>query len=189
MTSNQNGIMIGSGRSFGDYDLYDALNNSLHFLLQFGGHKKAIGFTLKEKNLLPFKRMMTDYINQTIEMSTIIEKRRLTHYVTLEQISLPLWKELTKLEPYGPGNMRPIFQSKITLDKSMIQLIANKHLKIQTSNRHGQRISFLGYNMGSSLKDIELATSLECEFVIESYLNKDNRTMVCTIKSIKDING
>ena len=56
LTQDENGLLKGSGRSFGDCDLFGIVDGCRGYLKKFGGHQAAIGLSLQKKDLEAFKR-------------------------------------------------------------------------------------------------------------------------------------
>ena len=184
MTLDKHGIVVGSGRSIGNYNLFDALVSTKHLLHKYGGHSKAIGFRCDKVNILPFKQLIISIINKTIQMSDAVDTIRPITPIDINDITMKLWMNLRKLEPCGPGNMRPMFTSNIILDGKQIQQFGGKHVKIHLTTKKNQKVILIGYNMGHCFEELSKATSIKCQFVFESYLNRDNKTIICTIRSI-----
>lgn len=107
----EDGVGRGSGRSVGDFNLYEALSNCSCHLLQFGGHKLAAGLTIKKTEftdfkmaLLSFNQEFVNYIPQKIEIIDLEIKQ--------QDINDKLLNELKLLEPFGEGNPLPSFLSR-----------------------------------------------------------------------------
>lgn len=105
------GVFKGSGRSFGDFNLAEALTVCEKYIMGGGGHAEACGVKLEKGKLADFRAALNEYYeslalkNQEryleIEADLEVEK--------VEDLSLELLDELKKLEPYGPGNVEPVF--------------------------------------------------------------------------------
>ncbi len=54
--TKSHGLITGSARSVMGFDVYKAIESSKDILENFGGHTYAAGLSLKEENLLEFKR-------------------------------------------------------------------------------------------------------------------------------------
>jgi len=94
----------GSGRSGGKADIFKSLQNASHLLENWGGHKYAVGFTIKKENIPAFKKIITHYdygeINEALIIDLEIKQNDL--------ISGRVERELQILEPHGSGNTAPL---------------------------------------------------------------------------------
>ncbi len=109
--SMKNGVGKGSGRSIPGFSLFDAVRPFENLLENFGGHAQAIGLTIKSERLSDFKRML----NQgTVEVQTpgLIVELAIEDEILFEELNLEFLKDLNRLEPFGPGNVKPYFLSR-----------------------------------------------------------------------------
>ena len=111
LSNNGEGILKGSGRSFGSCDLFGIVDGCREYLDKFGGHSAAIGLSLKYENLEAFKMQLEEnyakanFIKEEIDPDIVGE----LHF---SDISFELTKLVKKYEPYGQGNPTPKFISK-----------------------------------------------------------------------------
>ena len=102
-------LCVGSARSAGDIDIYQALKECEDLFLRFGGHKQAAGLTLPFGNVESFfDRFSKAVFDQTggrkVIPEIICDGALSLHEVTEETV---LW--LSRLEPFGMGNPSPRF--------------------------------------------------------------------------------
>lgn len=131
LSENSKGVLKGSGRSFGECDLFGIVNSCREHLDKFGGHQAAVGLSLQKDKLEWFKSKIQkkyksrDY-NQEISDSQIMGE------FSFSQINFELTALIKKYEPYGFGNPMPKF---ITNDVEILQ--------IQTMGKEGEHLRFL----------------------------------------------
>ena len=97
----------GSCRSYGNFNLFEALSACSEYLEGFGGHSQAAGLTIRRENLQSFRFALTQYYEEHAgeEISTldcdllIAEPGLLTKNNVLS---------LDQLEPFGNGNPPPV---------------------------------------------------------------------------------
>lgn len=127
----QNGIGKGSCRSYGGFNLFSALESCQDLLVDFGGHELAAGFNIREEDIPAFRRRMNRYVNdyckgeKPVSSLDIDVEIRHPEYVTLEEMDA-----LSRLEPYGSGNDRPVFAIMGARVESMQSVGQNRHLKL-----------------------------------------------------------
>ncbi len=112
--AEESGVIKASARTAGELNLFDCLDQCKDLFIKFGGHKAAAGLSMKKENLPAFKKRM----NEILKAIPAIMRTRVATYdieVKLEEIDASLVRDLEKLEPFGPGNERPVFRMKNSL--------------------------------------------------------------------------
>jgi len=111
LSNNGEGLLKGSGRSFGECDLFAITDNCRGHLEKFGGHAAAIGLSLNENALEAFKNQLQKNFTEG-NFSKQIADPDITGELPFSQISFELTELMKKFEPYGQGNPTPKFISK-----------------------------------------------------------------------------
>jgi len=101
----------GSGRSIDGFHLFNALIFSEDCLLNFGGHEAACGLSIHTENIDKFRDKINGYARDNILDKDLSPRLSIDVDMPLSSLSQELITELNMLEPYGPGNPRPIFVS------------------------------------------------------------------------------
>lgn len=105
MTDAAEGIK-GSGRSIEAYDMFEELSKYRHMYTKFGGHKMAAGLSMELDNLERFRKELNQNCN--LEDEDFVTKIVIDQELPLGYITYSFVEELSKLEPYGNGNSKPI---------------------------------------------------------------------------------
>lgn len=133
--SIKDGVGKGSCRSIPGFNIYEALKAHSDILLQFGGHKMAAGFSIKEENIKLFEERMIKYTNEKITDEDCIPILEIEENISLNEITLDFIRSLDILEPFGCDNPKPLFLSKeILVNKTRRIGNENKHFKFSTFN-------------------------------------------------------
>jgi single-stranded-DNA-specific exonuclease len=135
LTQLEDGTFKGSGRSFGDFSLAEALQNCPEgMLLSGGGHAGACGVSFKKGKLASFKKQMNDYY-KSLKLKDQEKYLRVKSDVVLSDLSeltLELYEEICQLEPFGVGNEEPIFEYVGRVSSKRI--LKEKHLSVVLSD-------------------------------------------------------
>ena len=129
----QNGDKIaGSGRSgIGGFDLAAALNECSQYLLTYGGHKEAAGFSLAKEKLEDFLKAFTKIASRELRGVDLAPQVNIDMALPLSKIDWELQTQVSKLEPFGQQNPSPRFASS---NLTVAQLIpvgsTGQHLKL-----------------------------------------------------------
>ncbi len=140
--TESNGKATGSARSVKDFDVYNAIEACSDLLEQFGGHKYAAGLTLKLENLAAFQQRFEEVVSSTIEEHMLIPEIEIDAEIELNEITPKFFRILKQFEPFGPGNMSPIFISKNLVDKGAVRIVGNNHLKMDIQSAKKPKESF-----------------------------------------------
>lgn len=103
----------GSARTFGTFDVVEALKATSGHLSKFGGHKEAAGLTLATSNLESFKHDLVQYAESAIAKEAASEAvLELDAELSGEALTLDFFDVLEELAPFGAGNPKPVFWIK-----------------------------------------------------------------------------
>ena len=98
----------GSCRSYGGFNLFDALASCGDLLEAFGGHALAAGLNIRRENIDAFRKALNEYyVNHPPNEETGVSPE--VRIGSEELLTLPCVESLELLEPCGSGNPRPSF--------------------------------------------------------------------------------
>lgn len=153
---NSQGILKGSARSFGDYSIFEAINQARDLILQGGGHAAAGGVKLKEENLAKFRQRVNQYYHQLklnpTKQAEALEPQADLKFADWSWLDLELFNQISRLEPFGLGNPEPVFEVE-PLEVAQIRLMGsdNQHAKLWLKDRSGQQIAGLVFNTAQEI--------------------------------------
>ena len=140
----------GSCRSYGGFNLFEALSACSEHLLGFGGHALAAGMTIRSDKLSDFREALRAYYlanrpepQPEVSCDLLIQDPAL--------LSLDNIRELDRLEPYGNANPKPVFCMSGVLLEAADQVGGGRHLKLRV--RLG-RSRFDGIFFSRSARDL-----------------------------------
>lgn len=104
-------IYKGSGRSFGDFNLAEALKACSDTIYAGGGHAGACGIKILPEKIDDFRAKINDYYQslKLVDQEKYLKVLPEFSSNDLTDFTPELLDEMEKLEPYGPGNVEPIF--------------------------------------------------------------------------------
>lgn len=107
--SEEEGILKGSGRSFGKVNIKDLLDANSDFLYKYGGHAEAAGLSVFEDKLDEFKEGMMNAVNPDDLAQEDVSCYDIE--IDASKISSTI-EELEKYAPFGEGNPEIVFKIK-----------------------------------------------------------------------------
>ena len=142
----EDGRLKGSGRSFGEFSLAEALQNCPDgLLLTGGGHAGACGVSILAENLEEFREQMNDYYDSLglkNQERFLCEKSDVL-LADFAEMTEELYDEIALLEPFGEGNEEPIFE--IVADFVDKKVLKEKHLSIVLRDGKGCEMKMMWF--------------------------------------------
>lgn len=169
-----NGLITGSARSIPGFDLYEAIEKCSEYLENFGGHMYAAGLTLKEENFNPFCEKFESIVASTITKEVLTPVVNIDTYLDFKQITPRFFNLLKQFQPFGPGNLSPVFISEKVYDNGNGRKVGSEsgHLKlelIQEDDFH-RHISAIAFNRSEHFEHLRSGNPVDiCYSIAENY--------------------
>lgn len=169
MLSTVDGQIKGSARSIEGFNIYEAFKQCEDLLEQFGGHKYAAGLTIARENLEAFRRRIDRIASESLTKEDFKPELNIDCDLDLSSVNMRFWKLLNQFEPFGPGNLRPIFVSKDIRVVGVPTIVGSGHLKMKVAQNGSGVFDVIGFNMHEYLpvvrngreQKLDIAYSLE----------------------------
>ncbi len=186
LLSTVDGLVKGSARSIKGFNIYNAMKECEDLLIQFGGHEFAAGLTMDEKNLPEFRRRMNEIASGHLSENDFKPELIIDGVVDLGTIDMRFWKLLSQFEPFGPGNLRPIFVSKDICIEGVPTIVGNGHLKMKVSQNGSGVFDVIGFNMHDFLPVIRNCDQnrIDIAYVLEENFWNGRRSIQMRLKDI-----
>lgn len=128
----------GSARSYGDFDMFEYLSKMSTYLTGFGGHKGAAGLRLKSEN---FDKVRSFQIDESLLTNT----EEILHIMINKEEIPSMCKIVNKFRPFGEGNLAPVFETDIDLNKDGARFSKDgKHVFIDNP-KENYKITYFNY--------------------------------------------
>lgn len=137
LTAGEDGIISGSARSVGGFDIYTAIDSCSVLLTNFGGHKFAAGLSMHIDDLPEFKQRFEAYVAAHIQPNQLQPTLDIEAELQLGDITKSFYNVLRHLEPFGPGNPRPLFVSRRLINHRDTRAVGKEreHLRLDVTDR------------------------------------------------------
>ena len=185
LISLDNGVGKGSGRSVGNFNLFDALSACETVLTTFGGHAMAAGLAINEEKIAEFDAMINKYAKDNLKPDDLVPIVKIDCMLAGQQLNLATSKLISTLEPFGMGNETPVFAVKDVTVLSITSVGADKkHLRMQVV-KDGVKINAIGFGLGEFTGIINSGdvVHLACKLDVNKY--QGNETAQLVIVDIK----
>jgi len=189
-----NGFITGSARSIQGFDLYEAIESCSDLLENFGGHMYAAGLTLKEENYEKFCERFESFVANKITNEILTPVINIDTYLDFREITPRFFNILKQFQPFGPGNLSPVFISERVYDNGNGRKVGTEsgHLKlelIQEDDFH-RHISAIAFNRTEHFEHLKGGSPVDiCYSIAENYYRgiANLQLRVKDIKLIEDI--
>jgi single-stranded-DNA-specific exonuclease len=149
-----------SARSISTFNITKALEVHSEYLVKYGGHAQAAGFTIKPECIDNFKESILKYAKENISDSELQSSLDIDIDACISDITLELHENIEKLKPFGYGNTKPLIciqNSEVTDKRTMSE---GKHMKLKLTN-DGNEISVLMFNCTEDIPNIETGNTID----------------------------
>jgi single-stranded-DNA-specific exonuclease len=183
--TQSNGKASGSARSVHGFDVHSAILESSDLLEQFGGHMYAAGLTLPVENIPAFRERFEQVVSRTIKEEQLIPQIEIDAPIRLKQITPNFLKIVKQMEPFGPGNMAPVFMSECVYDTGSCRVVGDTHLKLKLEQEDSHPIDAIAFGMADYYPRISKGIPFDVCYCIEENVYRGVITMQLRIKDIR----
>jgi len=193
MTGSDN-VITGSARSVKGFNIYDVLQKLQHYFIRFGGHKYAAGLSIDKKNLNSFFIDFEKEVKATIQSEMLVPTIKIDSELTFsdlihDQQSSPypkIYRIIKQMEPFGPGNSKPVFLFKGIKNAIKPRIVGEKHIKFCFSDSNNSfQIDGIWFNSASNFQKILKKNKID----VVATLNQNFFNGIYSLQlMIKDVN-
>ncbi len=126
------GTARGSARSIKGFNIFKCFEYCRELLDKFGGHECAGGLTIRRENIQRFNELVQQFAAQNYvnmpKYTLTIDRLAAPNELTIASI-----KDLKRLEPYGAGNLEPVFAFSGALVRGVTPLKNGEHTRLDVS--------------------------------------------------------
>lgn len=185
----EKGRVMGSIRSFDNFDVREFLSHFSDLLTDYGGHKCAGGFNMEQKNLLPLRERIKKVI-ATEEKKEITERVLIDAEIPPQYLTPNLIQIVELFEPYGEAN--PPLQFLINRAViEQIQPIANNrgggggNVKLQIQHGSYRWPALYWGGLEEIVEHYQVNDEVDLIFRMDRNYYKNSESLQLTIISIK----
>lgn len=154
-TEGEDGRLVGSARSVGEFDIHNALGQcSEQLSFDFGGHKYAAGLNIEEENYEDFCDAFEQVLYHTLSTDDMLPTLFIDAQLDIKTINDKFWNILKQFGPFGPGNQQPVFLSKLVRDTGYSKLVKDDHIKLLVRQGDSDPIEGIAYGFGYLFEEL-----------------------------------
>ncbi|MDU1889383.1 MAG: single-stranded-DNA-specific exonuclease RecJ [Dysgonomonas sp.] len=186
LTKSQ-GLITGSARSVMGFDVYKAIEACKDILENFGGHTYAAGLSLKEENLLEFKRRFEELSMDMIAPEMMRPQIYIDAKLSFRDINTKFIEDLSNFAPFGPENLNPIFVTCGVQDYGTSKLVGkdNVHLKLEMIDQTTSiPVNGIAFRQSDSLNIVKLDIPFDICYTLEENTHNGKTNIQLYVKDI-----
>ena len=183
LTQND-GIATGSARSIKGFNLYEAIYECRDLLTAFGGHFAAAGLSLLPENIAEFSKRFEKAVQSSVTDDMLVPTIEINAMIQFKQINPSLYKTISRMEPFGPENMKPVFWAKNVTNNGNSRILKDQHIKFEL-NQDGVYMTGIGFNMAEKFPLISSSTPFDIAFTIDQNTFKGNTNLQLIIIDVQ----
>ena len=178
------GCAKGSGRAFGEFDLFKCLEGISDKLVNFGGHKKAAGMLVRKEGMGAFMEALEAEARKLNEESSSGSGDDSDNSIDVECELLPsavnfdAYRQICRLRPFGIGNARPNFVTRNLVIREIATMSDGAHLRLELTDSTGKySISAVGFGMGSYYNLLRSGDIVDICYTMNEYTYRGETTL------------
>lgn len=166
-----NGSIKGSMRSGGNVNALDLMRATENTFVEFGGHAKAGGFTVRDDAVFFLEDELVKALERILEKNELVDvlEMHADAVISVEEVNESFLKKIEQLAPFGQQNQKPIFLLRAIVVREVSKFgKAEEHIKLKLG--HLDAITF--FAKGALSRTIE-ALSPNIPVSILAHLERD----------------
>lgn len=156
----------GSARSVPGFNLYEAIHACREYLIGYGGHFAAAGMTMRPDNVIAFSNKFEEVVSSTIDPRLLIPELIIDTEITFKNINEKFFKIIQQMEPYGPGNLRPVFITKKVQNTEWTRIVKEQHIRFVVKNEN-ITLTGIGFNLAEKFSLFEKNKPIDLVYTID----------------------
>ena len=170
-------VVVGSGRSIPEFDIFQAFSSCQDLFLRFGGHSQAAGFTLPKEKLSLLEERLTDFAEEALASSELQPTLAVDAEAGLDELSDGLRNWLGRLEPFGVGNPQPVFLTRRARVLGVRYVgETGQHVKLDVTQGRGQATA-LAFNQAEQWADGASEVDLVYSLMVDRWQGVERLTL------------
>jgi single-stranded-DNA-specific exonuclease len=184
----EDGAAKGSGRSVPDFHLLQALDACSEILDAYGGHAAAAGLTLRADKIDAFRQKFNETVKSKLSGKDLAPQVTADAEASISELTPKLLRIIKQMEPFGPGNMRPVLLTRGLKHRYPPRLVGQKHLKMTLTD--GKAVmDAIAFGMGERLPEVSAAGSVDVAFGLEENEWNGKVSLQMNVKGIEVSRG
>lgn len=179
------GIGHGSIRGIPEFDVSLGLAACSELLVKSGGHRAAGGLTIAEEHIAAFQSAFESEAVRQLDAGELRRILSIDALISFTQVDGQLLKYIELLEPYGHGNLEPVFCTHgAEVVPYSCRLLRGGHIKLAL--RSGSReFPAIGFQMGDYYETLRHVELVDAAFTPQFNTYRGETSIQLVLKDIR----
>ncbi|OQB06023.1 MAG: Single-stranded-DNA-specific exonuclease RecJ [bacterium ADurb.Bin212] len=162
--------LVGSARSINNINIMEVIARASKVLEKFGGHSGAAGLSVQKNNFADFKKILIEFTRKKISLLDLKKIFTIDREIELEEITFSLLENISLFEPFGLGNNKPLFLTR--LSKLHHPKLVGKDLKHLSFvlEKNNKRIKSIYFNCSIEAKKAKHLSEIDLIYYVDDQL-------------------
>ncbi len=167
MSNRSANYYTASARSYGNQNILENIKKLKNYLIYFGGHSKAAGFSINDEKLLIFEKELYKLfdLSQNDDHPDVI---KIDYRINFNDFTNQFFDDYIKLYPFGEGNPEPVFLTESVIVKD-IRISKRKLDTLFNITQNKIDIFFVMFNNTSNYDIIKVGDQIDIVYTIDSF--------------------
>jgi single-stranded-DNA-specific exonuclease len=158
-------VIAGSARSVNGFNVYEAIHACREHLLGYGGHFAAAGITLQPDQVEAFILKFEEVVASTIQPHSLRPELIIDAELPLEAIRTSFYNIIEQMQPFGPGNVQPVFVARRLKDIGS-RIVKEQHIRF-CLRQNNQQADGIGFGLAAKFALLQSGSPVDVVFTLE----------------------
>lgn len=177
--------VAGSARSVAGFNVYEAIHQCRELLLGYGGHFYAAGMTMAPENVAAFQNRFEEVVASTITEDLLVPEIIIDAEIKLKDLSLTFHNIISQMEPFGPGNSKPLMIVKNVTDSGYSRVVKDQHLKLSVT-QDNITYSGIAFNLAHKYPLLTNKKPIDVVFTLDENEWNGNKSLQMKVVDIRE---
>ena len=122
--------------------------------------------TMHPDNVIAFSNKFEEVVSSTIDPRLLIPELIIDTEITFKNINEKFFKIIKQMEPYGPGNLRPVFITKKVQNTEWTRIVKEQHIRFVVKNEN-ITLTGIGFNLSEKFSLLEKDKPVDLVYTID----------------------
>ena len=188
ISTDEEGMGKGSGRSIRGFNLFEALSVCSDKLVKFGGHELAAGLGVRKDKIDEFREKINAFAKDVLKPDDFVPVIYVDTEMPIEYLNINTAEKLEILQPYGMGNQSPVFYTGELSIASVKLLSEGKHLRL-TLVKNNMFIDAIGFGMGERAKGLKQGDKIDVVYNLDVNVFRGEKHAQMHLKDFRFVKG
>lgn len=158
-------VIAGSARSVNGFNVYEAIHACRDHLLGYGGHFAAAGITLLPDQVEAFTVKFEETVAATIQPYSLVPELLIDAELPFEAIKPSFYNILEQMQPFGPGNVQPVFVARGLTDTGS-RIVKELHVRFSLQ-QNAVQMDGIGFGLAGKFHLLQTGAPIDLIYTLE----------------------